>query len=91
MMLSQRAPEPVAEIELFVILKATLSSAAATIADGIVYQLLLFALTEHYGLVPRQVRLRARSSTSRSIATTRSRARSSAPRRRRSATRRFRF
>jgi putative flippase GtrA len=32
-------------------LKATLSSAAATIADGIAYQLLLFALPAHYGLV----------------------------------------
>jgi putative flippase GtrA len=37
--------------ELFVVLKATLSSGAATIADGVVYQLLLFALPSHYGFV----------------------------------------
>jgi putative flippase GtrA len=37
--------------ELFVVLKATLSSGAATIADGVVYQLLLFALPTHYGFV----------------------------------------
>jgi len=50
-MLSQRALEPVAAIEPLVVLKATLSSAAATIADGLVYQLLLFGLAAHYGFV----------------------------------------
>lgn len=48
---SQRAHEPARTSELFVVLKATLSSGAATITDGVVYQLLLFLLTEHYGLV----------------------------------------
>jgi len=50
-MLSQRAHEPARSSELFVVLKATLSSSAATLADGVVYQLLLFALSEHYGFV----------------------------------------
>ena len=50
-MLSPRAHEPARPTELFVVLKATLSSAAATIADGVVYQLLLFALPAHYGFV----------------------------------------
>lgn len=50
-MLSQRAHEPVAAIELSVVFKATLSSAAATLADGVVYQLLLFVLAAHYGFV----------------------------------------
>jgi putative flippase GtrA len=50
-MLSQRAHEPTPASELFVVLKATLSSSAATIADGVVYQLLLFALSAHYGFV----------------------------------------
>lgn len=50
-MLSQRAHEPVAGIEPLVVLKATLSSAAATIADGVVYQVLLFSLAAHYGFV----------------------------------------
>jgi len=50
-MLSQRAHEPAPASELFVVLKATLSSSAATIADGVVYQLLLFALSAHYGFV----------------------------------------
>ncbi|HYQ25711.1 MAG TPA: GtrA family protein [Polyangiaceae bacterium] len=50
-MLSPRAHESAGASELFVVLKATLSSAAATVADGVVYQLLLFALSEHYGLV----------------------------------------
>ncbi len=49
-MLSQRAHEP-ASSELFVVLKATLSSAAATITDGVVYQALLFVLPAHYGFV----------------------------------------
>jgi len=50
-MLSRRAHESVRPSELFVVLKATLSSGAATIADGVVYQLLLFALPSHYGFV----------------------------------------
>jgi len=50
-MLSQRAHEPARSSELFVVLKATLSSGAATIADGVVYQLLLFVLPAHYGFV----------------------------------------
>jgi len=50
-MLSQRAHEPARSSELFVVFKATLSSGAATIADGIAYQLLLFVLPAHYGLV----------------------------------------
>jgi putative flippase GtrA len=43
--------EPARPNELFVVLKATLSSGAATIADGVVYQLLLFLLPAHYGFV----------------------------------------
>jgi putative flippase GtrA len=50
-MLSQRAHEPARASELFVVLKATLSSGAATIADGVVYQLLLFVLPGHYAVV----------------------------------------
>ncbi len=50
-MQSQRAHEPARTNELFVVLKATLSSGAATVADGLVYQLLLFALPAHYGFV----------------------------------------
>ncbi|MEI9938225.1 MAG: GtrA family protein [Pseudomonadota bacterium] len=50
-MLSQRAHEPAQTSELFVVLKATLSSGAATVSDGIVYQLLLFAVPAHYGFV----------------------------------------
>ena len=53
-MLSQRAHEaPVAGAapELHVVAKAALSSGAATLADGIVYQLMLFALPQHYGVV----------------------------------------
>ncbi|HYP78548.1 MAG TPA: GtrA family protein [Polyangiaceae bacterium] len=49
-MLSQRAHEPERPSELFVVLKASLSSGAATLADGIVYQLLLFVVLGHYGL-----------------------------------------
>ena len=48
---SQRVHEPARASEIFVVLKATLSSGAATIADGVVYQLLLFVLPGHYGLV----------------------------------------
>jgi len=50
-MLLQKAHEPGPASELFVVLKAALSSGAATVADGAVYQLLLFVLPEHYGLV----------------------------------------
>ena len=46
---SPRAHEVARTSELFVVLKATLSSGAATITDGIVYQLLLLALPSHYG------------------------------------------
>lgn len=49
-MQSPRVHEPRTS-ELFVVLKATLSSGAATITDGIVYQLLLFVLPGHYGFV----------------------------------------
>jgi len=48
---SPRAHESARTRELFVVLKATLSSGAATLADGVVYQLLLFALPAHYGFV----------------------------------------
>ena len=48
---SPRVHEPARPSELFVVLKATLSSGAATITDGVVYQLLLFALPRHYGFV----------------------------------------
>lgn len=48
---SQRVHESERSSELFVVLKATLSSGAATITDGVVYQLLLFALPGHYGVV----------------------------------------
>lgn len=49
-MQSQRAhdwPSP----ELWVVIKAAISSGAATIADGVVYQLVLFAVPAQYGLV----------------------------------------
>jgi putative flippase GtrA len=49
--LSQRAHEPAAAQELSVVVKAALSSGAATAADGIAYQLFLFALPLHYGFV----------------------------------------
>jgi len=48
---SPRAHESARANELFVVLKATLSSVAATITDGIVYQLLLFVVPGHYGFV----------------------------------------
>ena len=48
---SQRAHELAHASELFVALKATFSSGAATVADGVVYQLLLFVLSAHYGFV----------------------------------------
>jgi putative flippase GtrA len=44
-----RAHEPAAKPELFVVAKATLSSLAATLTDGVVYQLLLFLVPRHYG------------------------------------------
>ena len=47
---SQRAHD-LARPELWVVIKAAISSGAATIADGVVYQLVLFALPAHYGLV----------------------------------------
>jgi putative flippase GtrA len=50
-MLSPRAHDLTRTSELFVVLKATLSSGAATITDGLVYQLFLFALPAHYGFV----------------------------------------
>ena len=37
--------------ELSVVAKAAFSSGAATVADGLVYQLVLFALPAHYGVV----------------------------------------
>jgi putative flippase GtrA len=43
--------EPAAAPELVVVAKAALSSGAATLADGVVYQLLLFILPSHYGFV----------------------------------------
>jgi putative flippase GtrA len=48
---SRKAHELAQPSELFVVLKATFSSGAATIADGVVYQLLLFVLPAHYGFV----------------------------------------
>jgi putative flippase GtrA len=50
-MLSQRAHEATPGPELAVVVKASLSSGAATVADGAVYQLLLFVLPSHYGFV----------------------------------------
>ena len=50
-MLSQRAHEAPAATQLPVVAKAALSSGAATLADGLVYQLLLFAVPQHYGFV----------------------------------------
>jgi len=49
--MSQRAHDSARANELFVVLKATLSSGAATITDGLVYQLLLFVVPGHYGFV----------------------------------------
>ncbi|MEO8902821.1 MAG: GtrA family protein [Polyangiaceae bacterium] len=53
-MLSQRAHEArvsVSAPQLPVLAKAAVSSGAATLADGVVYQLLLFVLPQHYGVV----------------------------------------
>jgi putative flippase GtrA len=49
--LSQRAHDAPQTPELSVVAKAAFSSGAATIADGLVYQLVLFALPTHYGFV----------------------------------------
>src|SRR4051812_44469287 len=49
--LSQRVHEPRPASELWLASKAVLSSGAATLADGLVYQLLLFVMPVHYGLV----------------------------------------
>jgi putative flippase GtrA len=49
--LSQRAHEPAPAPELAVVAKAAISSGAATAADGLAYQLLLFVLPAHYGVV----------------------------------------
>src|SRR3954470_4052400 len=49
--LSQRVHEPAPPSELWVAAKAALSSGAATVTDGLVYQLLLFVVPSHYGLV----------------------------------------
>ena len=49
--LSQRVPERDLTRELWVVTKASLSSLAATLADGLVYQLLLFVSVAHYGLI----------------------------------------
>ena len=50
-LVSQPTHQPLAATELFVVAKAAFSSGAATVADGIAYQLLLFALPAHYGFV----------------------------------------
>jgi putative flippase GtrA len=49
--LSQRAHERAPLPELSVVAKAAFSSGAATLADGLVYQLLLFVVPTHYGVV----------------------------------------
>jgi putative flippase GtrA len=49
--LSQRVHEPAPPSELWVAAKAALSSGAATVTDGLVYQLLLFVVPLHYGVV----------------------------------------
>jgi putative flippase GtrA len=48
---SQRAHEAPSATQLPVVAKAILSSGAATLADGLVYELLLFAAPRHYGFV----------------------------------------
>ena len=50
-MLSPRVHEPAAAPELYVVGKAAFSSGAATVTDGLVYQLLLFVLPANYGFV----------------------------------------
>ena len=49
--LSQRVHEPASASELWVASKAALSSGAATVTDGLVYQLLLFVVPMYYGSV----------------------------------------
>jgi putative flippase GtrA len=48
---SPRVHERARSSELAVVGKAIFSSGAATLSDGFVYQLLLFALPNHYGVV----------------------------------------
>jgi putative flippase GtrA len=50
-MLSQRVHDARPTTQLPVVAKAVLSSGAATLADGVVYQMILFALPQHYGFV----------------------------------------
>jgi putative flippase GtrA len=50
-MLSQRVHDARPTTQLPVVAKAVLSSGAATLADGLVYQVVLFALPQHYGFV----------------------------------------
>src|SRR5882724_9764522 len=50
-MLSQRVHDAHSPAQLPVVAKAALSSGAATLADGLIYQLVLFALPQHYGFV----------------------------------------
>jgi putative flippase GtrA len=50
-MLSQRAHDGSPASQLPVVAKAAISSGAATVADGLVYQLLLFVVPQHYGFV----------------------------------------
>lgn len=50
-MLSQRVHDRAPAPELSVVAKAAFSSLAATVADGLVYQLMLFVLPAHYGFV----------------------------------------
>jgi putative flippase GtrA len=49
--LSQRVHDRAPSPELSVVAKAALSSLAATVADGLVYQLMLFVVPAHYGFV----------------------------------------
>ena len=48
---SQRAHEAPPASQLPVVAKAAISSGAATVADGLVYQLVLFVVPQHYGFV----------------------------------------
>ena len=50
-MLPSTVHEERTSAELSVVAKAAFSSGAATLADGLVYQLVLFALPSHYGFV----------------------------------------
>jgi putative flippase GtrA len=49
--LSQRVHDPASASELWLATKAALSSGAATVTDGLVYQLLLFVSPAHYGFI----------------------------------------